>query len=292
MGPDAGCREVWPAMSRYLDLLEESMTVAVKCERCHKERDPAEIKDIAGIGEFCEFCRNTIQAVIDVYGVDAAKGWTYHPRTDLVGFIEGKNKTVLDCGCWAGYTLELLREEGHTPYGLDIEDNRKVALDVPFFQCDLETCNHVNGAAYIGAPTFDYILFGDVLEHLVNPIPALMFAKQNLAPKGKIIISVPNMGWIGAVMQLLKGDPIRDETGHFDKTHLRFYTLPTLIATVEEAGFRPVAWAAKQLANTPPWDAGDHEILNWQFDDVIIPCSKSRYESLQMYQILLMADAG
>lgn len=266
------------------------------CERCHKERDESDFAQIASIGVFCSWCRANIQDVIDKYGEEAATGWTYEPRLDLINLIEGEGKQVLDCGCWAGYTLAELEKRGHHPYGLDIEDNRTTAKEVEFFSVDLS--NPPNGFPfYENAKTltfhsFHYILFGDVLEHLVDPLPALRAAKRWLAPGGKVIISVPNIGWIGALLQLANQHFPRDESGHFDKTHLRFYTVDTLVDTVREAGLIPEAYYYRQFPDTPPFPEGVKGKTAFQWDNVVVTCDEEQYAALNGYQILLVARAA
>ena len=202
------------------------------CERCHKEREPGDFAQIGTLGVFCSWCRQNIQGIIDKYGEEGARTWIFEPRTDLIGLIEGEHKRVLDCGCWAGYTMQALKEAGHEVYGLDIEDNRRVAKDCQFVRADLnEPHFRWSGSA------LDYILFGDVLEHLADPMEALEFAKRSLALGGKVLISVPNAGWIGSVLEIANQRFPRDESGHFDKTHLRFYTRETLKNTLLEAGY-------------------------------------------------------
>lgn len=269
------------------------------CERCHKERDEADFAQIASIGVFCSWCRANIQDVIDKYGEAAAKGWTFEPRLDLINLIEGEGKRVLDCGCWAGYTLAELEKRGHKPYGLDIQDNRTTAKETPFYKVDLASPpvelkpNLSNKHSTLDVACLplrpNYVLFGDVLEHLVDPLPALDAAKRWLAPGGKVIISVPNMGWIGAVLQIANQHFPRDESGHFDKTHLRFYTVDILIETLNEAGFNVEKYLYRQFPDTPPFPEGTEDKTLFQWDNVIMSCDEGLYAALNAYQILMVA---
>lgn len=259
------------------------------CERCHKERDESDFAQIATVGVFCSWCREQIQMVIDEYGVEAATGWTYHPRTDLLDLIEGEHKRVLDCGCWAGYTLEELRRRGHQPMGLDIQDNRKTAKDVPFFEVDLM---QPDVSDWDGLDELDYIIFGDVIEHLENPAFAFMAAKLWLAKKGRIIISVPNAGWIGSVCEIVNQNFPRDESGHFDKTHMRFYTRNVLNDTLIEAGFRPLKYYSRQLPSATVWPEGAEGTQAFQWGNVTIACDKDLFDQLNTYQILAVAEVA
>jgi len=39
---------------------------------------------------------------------------------------------------------------------------------------------------------FDVIVYGDILEHLRNPLEVLVGFNRQLSPSGKVIVSVPN----------------------------------------------------------------------------------------------------
>ena len=266
------------------------------CERCHKEREDSDFAQIASIGVFCSWCREYIQIIIDQQGEDAARTWVYSPRHDMLDLIEGEGKHVLDCGCWAGYTLEELEKRGHIPEGLDIWDNRTVAKHVPFHYCDLETQPEYWAVKNEMPPSlynkkFDYILFGDVIEHLVDHTFAFHLAKEVLNEGGKVIISVPNMGWIGAVLPIANQHFYRDESGHFDKTHLRFYTRDVLGKTLVEAGFNHVKMYSKQLPDATPWPEGATGEQQFQWDNLIVTCNRDLFEQLNTYQILAVAWA-
>ena len=181
--------------------------------------------------------------------------------------------------------MQALQDAGHTAYGLDIEDNRRVAKDCEFFKVNLDE-NYIE--EYI-CGQYDYILFGDVLEHLQDPVPALRMAIVALAPGGKVFISVPNAGWIGSALSIINQRFPRDESGHFDKTHLRFYTRETLKDTLLEAGYKHIAFYSKQLPDTPQWPEGAQGLQRFRFENVQIECDRDTYDQLNTYQILAVA---
>ena len=83
----------------------------------------------------------------------------------------------------------------------------------------------------------------DVLEHLEHPEVLLNFlseyALNNLTPY--LLISVPNVGHRDVAHNLLAGQWNLTETGILDKTHLRFFTRPTLLKLFDESGWELVA---------------------------------------------------
>ena len=89
----------------------------------------------------------------------------------------------------------------------------------------------------LGNNKYDIIYFGDVIEHLVDPVSVLHRIEPLLEYHGKIIFSIPNMGHIGVRLALLTGEFEYTETGLLDKTHLHFYTQKEVVRVFELAGY-------------------------------------------------------
>lgn len=84
--------------------------------------------------------------------------------------------------------------------------------------------------------TFDVVCFNDVLEHMIDPGPALETAAR-LAPV--VIASLPNIRHVDVVRDLvLRGDWTYRDEGVLDRTHLRFYTRASAVALFESHGFK------------------------------------------------------
>ena len=62
---------------------------------------------------------------------------------------------------------------------------------------------------------FDYVIMGDVLEHLLEPAKVLMNIKQYLKNTAKLLISIPNIMHISVLIPLLKGEFQYRESGIF-----------------------------------------------------------------------------
>ena len=100
--------------------------------------------------------------------------------------------------------------------------------------------------AEIGGP-FDLALMGDVLEHLSDPWRALRRMHALLAPGAHFVCCVPNISHWSALAELMTGQwPSRD-SGLFDRTHLRFFTLDSLSAILRETGFRSLKVRPRQF---------------------------------------------
>lgn len=71
---------------------------------------------------------------------------------------------------------------------------------------------------------YDYIIFADVLEHLVEPWKVLVDFSTLLNKNGKIIISLPNIAHIDIIKGLINQEFNYSRWGILDKTHLIFFT--------------------------------------------------------------------
>jgi len=84
---------------------------------------------------------------------------------------------------------------------------------------------------------YDVLLFGDILEHLVDPVAVLRRLGTRLQPDGALVVSVPNIANWTVRLGLLAGRFRYADRGILDRTHLRFFTLATLRSMLVEAGF-------------------------------------------------------
>jgi O-antigen biosynthesis protein len=169
--------------------------------------------------------------------VDLTESRTSHAKiVELVG----SNKRVLDVGCSTGYLAETLQAFGNTVSGVEYQPAAAAQARPHLAELvvgDLETLDLV---AELGEGRFDVVVYGDVLEHLRDPLPALRQARRLLAPGGSVVISVPNIAHGDVRLALLKGRFEYRKLGLLDETHTRFFTRDSLESFVRDAGFAPV----------------------------------------------------
>ena len=145
--------------------------------------------------------------------------------------------TVLDVGCASGYLAAALRERGCTTYGVEPDPalaEQARAHCERVFEIDVERAD-----ARAGLPgDLDAVLFGDVLEHLRDPWAVLSFARTLLRPGGVAFVSVPNAVHWRARLEVARGRFPQEDSGTFDRTHLRWFDLDGARELVRRAGFR------------------------------------------------------
>lgn len=165
--------------------------------------------------------------------VDPAERNTSH--TMMLELV-GADKEVLDVGCASGYLAEALGRNGCLVSGVEydpVDAEKARPFLVELVVADL---NQVDLAEQFPTSTFDTIVFGDVLEHLLDPATVLTSSLRLLRPGGSIVISIPNVAHGSVRLALLQGRWNYTDTGLLDKTHIRFFTLKTLLAMLEKAG--------------------------------------------------------
>jgi len=147
-------------------------------------------------------------------------------RLDLFPFIENPKK-VLDVGCNIGTTgLALKNKFGHHVHieGLDYnEKSIKEAENKLNVAQAIDLNNLTNFEEFLQNKTFDYIIFADVLEHILHPQQIVDISKNHLTTNGKIIVSIPNYGFYLSIFYLLLHKWPHNERGIFDKTHINIY---------------------------------------------------------------------
>lgn len=84
---------------------------------------------------------------------------------------------------------------------------------------------------------YDYVVFADVLEHLLHPQDVLEHVKKYLREDGAVLISVPNIAHNSVIIELLKNRFIYQSTGILDYTHVHHFTFSELQMMCKAAGY-------------------------------------------------------
>lgn len=168
-----------------------------------------------------------------------------NPRSGLLAMIPPlppDGHPVLDVGCSDGATgHELTTGTGVRVIGVELDPalaavaerrlDRVVVGDATTAMQEL-----VRAETEVAA-----VIFGDVLEHLVDPWTCVDLAHDLMPDGGWIVASVPNVAHHDTLFNLLRGTWPMRERGIHDDTHLRFFArrdLPQLLArdrsTIEE----------------------------------------------------------
>ncbi len=149
----------------------------------------------------------------------------------------GHNKSVLEVGAATGYFTKVLAERGCKVVGMEIDPGAAKQAEAFADRVVVGDVDDESVWDFVDDEAFDVITFGDVLEHLKDPLATLRFAKRKLKPFGFIVTSLPNVSHGDVRLSLLHGSFQYRDTGLLDRTHIRFFTLETIRELLADAGF-------------------------------------------------------
>jgi 2-polyprenyl-3-methyl-5-hydroxy-6-metoxy-1,4-benzoquinol methylase len=154
--------------------------------------------------------------------------------------LVGGNKRVLDVGCATGYLARALVERGCTVSGVEFDEEAAEEARPCLERLvvgDVETMDLVE---VFGDDRFEVIVFGDVLEHLRDPLPVLRGARKLLTDGGSVVASIPNVAHGSVRLALLAGRFDYQTLGLLDSTHVRFFTRTSIEELFHQAGMVPI----------------------------------------------------
>jgi 2-polyprenyl-3-methyl-5-hydroxy-6-metoxy-1,4-benzoquinol methylase len=154
---------------------------------------------------------------------------------------DGRGRRLLDVGAADGFLSRHLTERGWRVTALEADP---VAAGAGAAHCEAMLVADLDRDIPALGPPFDAIVYGDVLEHLADPLRALSTLNRALAPGGDVMISIPNVAHLWIRLSLLAGRFDYADRGILDRTHLRFFTERSLRALLAEAGLRVVRFTA------------------------------------------------
>ena len=143
----------------------------------------------------------------------------------------------LDIGFGNGSLLLTAREYGFYPVGVDLRPHgvdaiKKFAVEA--------YCDHFEGLNHDAR--YNVISMADVLEHMPFPGSSLFQARRLMAPKGVILISMPNMDApVWSVLDRTSQNPYWGEIEHYHNFGRR-----RLYSLLHENGFEPVRYGISE----------------------------------------------
>ncbi|MBN1355653.1 class I SAM-dependent methyltransferase [bacterium] len=150
--------------------------------------------------------------------------------------LTGTNRKVLDMGCATGYVSKLMKDNGCTVVGIELDAE---AVEEARSFCDSVICGDAGDQNVLrqAGTGFDAVICGDILEHLPDPVAVLGNLKECLVPGGFILVAMPNIAYWHMRWHLLTGKFEYGDTGLLDRTHLRFFTFDSFQKLARESGY-------------------------------------------------------
>lgn len=142
---------------------------------------------------------------------------------------------VLEIGCDLGANLFGIRSDYPKCeiYGLEINE---AAVRIAKYIANVK-CGNIDELQIPFQEKFDYIIFGDVLEHLRHPEEVVMLCRDMLKENGYIIASIPNVMHISVMEELIDGRFHYCDMGLLDRTHIHFFTYREIVELFQRSGY-------------------------------------------------------
>jgi 2-polyprenyl-3-methyl-5-hydroxy-6-metoxy-1,4-benzoquinol methylase len=205
---------------------------------------------------------------------------------------EGQGRRLLDVGAADGLLSRQLTACG---WRVTAIEGDPALAQVGARYCERMITLNLDREIPVGEGPFDVIVYGDVLEHLVDPLRVLVELDRGLGPGGFVIISVPNIAHLWIRLLLLVGRFDYLDRGILDHSHLRFFTERSMRAMLADAGLSierftatpaplfqilPVSWHRRWVAATHSINAviarKVRRLLGYQF--IVLAYPKSAAE--------------
>jgi 2-polyprenyl-3-methyl-5-hydroxy-6-metoxy-1,4-benzoquinol methylase len=165
------------------------------------------------------------------------EAYTGMERSEMTQYIPAGAKEIIDVGCAVGAFGRTLKHNAAV-HVTGIEINEHAASEARLY-LDHVICGAFEEGLNLAPQSFDCIVFNDVLEHMVDPFEALLYAKKLLADKGVVVASIPNVRYFNNVWNMLvHKDWKYEQFGILDRTHLRFFTQKSIVETFESLGYQ------------------------------------------------------
>lgn len=146
---------------------------------------------------------------------------------------------VLDVGIGGGALGQCLAvERGCRVDGSTLRAEEAAHAAAYYRRIEVADLNAVGLDTIFAGQRYAAIICADVLEHLSRPTAVLDACRNLLADDGRLLLSIPNVGYSGLIAELLAGEFRYRTEGLLDRSHVRFFTRRSLLRLLREQGWR------------------------------------------------------
>jgi 2-polyprenyl-3-methyl-5-hydroxy-6-metoxy-1,4-benzoquinol methylase len=234
----------------YLTLREfQEMTAAMQARPAATKRVQWDASDPGAFlcrTELLERLRGPMRSVLAGHDVvisanDYTHRWSSlrgQIRTDLLARISTDAKSILEFGCGESPLGEALKKRQKCRV-VGIELDPKAAA-IARRRIDDVYCGDVRHLVNVIADEFDWIIGGDIVEHLDEPWTFLADLRRIARPGAHLLLSLPNIANASLVNDLLQGRFDYIYMGLTCVGHLRFFTRRSMEDMLTIAGWSVV----------------------------------------------------
>ena len=194
-------------------------------------------------------------------------------RLDIYRMIPSDGQIIGSIGCGRGATEARIVAEGREVHGVDVAPE---AIEAAAKRLTSARQISPSDFAPFEPNSLDGLILADVIEHIPEAWTVLARYVEAVKPGGWVVISVPNMRYIGALSTfVLGGDWPEYPQGIFDRTHIQVMTHKRLARWCNTAG----------LEMEKEYDAYDFRFMRRNIHRVINLASFKLLKSFLYFQI-------
>jgi SAM-dependent methyltransferase len=176
-------------------------------------------------------------------------------RLDLLARVGTEARNVLEFGCGeAPLGAALKQRQRCRVVGIELDPK---AAAIARKRIDDVYCADVREVVAILDEQFDWIIGGDIVEHLDEPWSFLSDLRRVAAPGGHLLLSLPNIANAAIISDLIRGRFDYVYMGLTCVGHLRFFTRRSIEDMLTIAGWSIVSVEPQEVVST----AGREELI-------------------------------
>ncbi len=165
-----------------------------------------------------------------------------HHNPDLLRLIPPASQTLIEIGCSSGALAREFRLVNPASHYVGVD------IDADYIEIARQHCHvthaldieHADDAFFQRYADRDCWIFGDTLEHMRDPWRVLQRIREVIPEHGSVVACIPNAQHWSMFAKLSIGDFRYEDSGLFDRTHLRWFTRETMIELFAHSGFSVV----------------------------------------------------
>lgn len=173
-------------------------------------------------------------------------------RQDLLELVDPGARSILEFGCGEGLLGAALKKRQQARVvGVELDE---AAAREAHTRLDAVHTGDVTRIIESLDEKFDWVIGGDILEHIDEPWTFLKSLRRVTAPGGRLLLSLPNVGNWAVVSDLLRGRFDYVYMGIVCAGHVRFFTPATIRDMLAISGWTTESISPQPLVITSEFD--------------------------------------